>query len=225
VVLRYSGDTVFVMGDTSTFSLTAQVGDVLVDHPRFRYIIDESTTAGQAAWGDSLVARRRGSTRLTASLVSPLLTVPPSLSETLDVVVGSVIVVPLADTLTSLQDTLAPSAVARDAHGNPIAGVSPTWISSDTTVVALVAPGRLVARRNGQAVIRAVVDNDTGTASVLVAQRLARLRLSPSALLLSALTAESTIVAIGVDARDNVIAGVPVSWTSSAPSKIGRAHV
>ena len=218
VVLRYSGDSVFVVGDTSTFSLTAQVGDVPVDHPRFRYTIDDSTIIGQTAGGDSLVARRRGRTRLTASLVSPLLPVPPSLSETLDVVVGSVIVVPLADTLTSLQDTLAPSAVARDAHGNPIAGVSPTWISSDTTVVALVAPGRLVARRNGQAVIRAVVDNDTGTASVLVAQRLARLRLSPSALLLSALTAESTIVAIGVDARDNVIAGVPVSWTSSAPS-------
>ncbi len=218
VVLRYSGDTVFVLGDTSTFTLTAQVGDVLVDHPRFRYTIDDSTIIGQTAGGDSLVARRRGRTRLTASLVSPLLPVPPSLSATLDVVVGSVIVVPLSDTLTSLQDTLVPSAVARDAHGNPIPGVSPTWISSDTTIVALVAPGRLVARRNGQAVIRAVVDNDTGTASVLVAQRLARLRLSPSALQLSALTAESTIVATGLDARDNVIAGVPVSWTSSAPS-------
>src|SRR5207247_6913827 len=102
---------------------------------------------------------------------------------------------------------LAPSAVARDAHGNPIAGVSPPWVSSDAPVVALVAPGRLVARRNGQAVMRAVVDNDTGTASVLVAQRLARLRLSPSALQLSALTAESTIVATGLDARDNVIVG------------------
>src|SRR5207244_1676871 len=176
-------------------------GAVPVDRPRFRSPSADSTITGQAAGGDSLVARRRGRTRLTSALVCPLRPAPPSLSETLDVVVGSVIVVPLADTLTSLQDTLAPSAVARDAHGNPIPGVSPTWISSDTTIVALVAPGRLVARRNGQAVIRAVVDNDTGTASVLVAQRLARLRLSPSALQLSALTAESTIVATGLDAR------------------------
>jgi len=219
VVLRYSGDTVLVVGDTSTFTLTAQVGDALVDHPRFRYTIDDSTIVGRTAGGDSLVARRRGRTRLTASLVSPLMPDPaPSVSETLDVVVGSVTVVPLADTLTSLQDTLALSAVARDAYGNPIPGVSPTWSSSDTTVAALVAPGRLVARGNGQAVLRAVVDNDTGTASVLVAQRLAHLRLSPSALLLSALTAESTIVATALDARDNVMPSVPVSWTSSAPS-------
>src|SRR5260370_9701040 len=97
-------------------------------------------------------------------------------------------------------------------------GVSGTWSSCDRTVAALVATGRLGARRNGQAILRAVVDNDTGTASVLVAQRLAHLRLSPSALLLSALTAESTIVATGLDARDNVMPSVPVTWTSSAPS-------
>jgi len=218
VVLRYSGDTVLVVGDTSTFTLTAQVGDALIDHPRFRYTIDDSTIVGRTADGDSLVARRRGRTRLTASLVSPLMPNAPSVSETLAVVVGSVIVAPLADTLTSLLDTLAVSAVARDAYGNPIPGVSPTWSSSDTTVAALVAPGRLVARGNGQAVIRAVVDNDTGTASVLVAQRLAHLRLSPGALLLNALTAESAIVATGLDARDNVMPSPPVSWTSSAPS-------
>src|SRR5438046_5840292 len=155
VVLRYSGDTVLVVGDTSTFTLTAQVGDALVDHPRFRYTIDDSTIVGRTAGGDSLVARRRGRTRLTASLVSPLMPDPaPSVSETLDVVVGSVTVVPLADTLTSLQDTLALSAVARDAYGNPIPGVSPTWSSSDTTVAAL-----------GRASCRECVERDEGRAS------------------------------------------------------------
>src|SRR5207247_7060379 len=132
-------------------------------HPRFRYTIDDSTIVGRTAGGDSLVARRRGRTRLTASLVSPLMPDPaPSVSETLDVVVGSVTVVPLADTLTSLQDTLALSAVARDAYGNPIPGVSPTWSSSDTTVAALVAPGRLVPRGTGQAVLRAAVGTAPG---------------------------------------------------------------
>jgi len=219
VVLRYGGDTLLVVGETVALALTAQIGDAPVAQPQFHYTIEDSTIVGQTLGGDSLVAKRRGRTRLTASLANPLLPdPPPSVSVTLDVVVGSVIVAPLADTLTSLQDTLTLSVVAQDVRGNPIPGVSPTWTSSDTTIAALVAPGRLVARANGSAMIRAVVDNDTGTASVVVAQQLTALRLTPSVLLLSALTTESTVVATALDARGNAMPSVPVSWTSSASS-------
>jgi len=220
VTLRYSGDTVLVVGDTVALALTAQIGDAPVAQPRFRYTIEDSTIVGQTTRGDSLAAKRRGRTRLTASLASPLLSdPPPSVSVTLDVVVGSVIVTPPADTLTSLEDTLTLTAIAHDARGNPIPGVlSPAWISSDTTIAALVAPGRLVARANGRAMIRAVVDNDTGTASVVVAQQLAALRLTPSVLLLSALTTESTVVVTALDARGNAMPSVPLSWTSSGSS-------
>jgi nitrous oxidase accessory protein NosD len=219
VLLRYSGDTLLVVGDTVALALTAQVGGTPVAQSRFRYAIEDTTIVSQTARGDSLVAKRRGRTRLTASLVSSVLPdPPPSVTVTLDAVVGAVTVTPAADTLRSLLDTLTLSAAALDAHGNPIAGVSPTWTSSDTSVAALVAPGRLVARGNGQATIRALVDGDTGTASVVVAQRIARLRVSPGVLALSALTAESTLVATALDARDNAIPGVAVTWTSSALS-------
>ena len=92
------------------------------------------------------------------------------------------------------------------------------WTSSDTTIATFVAPGRLVARRNGQVMVRALVDRDTGVGSVMIAQRLARLQTSPSTLALSALTAESTVVAVGLDARGHPLGLVPVSWTSEAPT-------
>src|SRR5436190_9764213 len=79
VVLRYSGDTVLVVGDTSTFTLTAQVGDALVDHPRFRYTIDDSTIVGRTAGGafpGAPAPRRPAPTPLPGR---PLDAVPPAL--------------------------------------------------------------------------------------------------------------------------------------------------
>jgi hypothetical protein len=208
---------VLVVGDTIGFAFTAEIEGVPLETPRFRYTIEDTTIVSRAA-GDSLIGRRRGRTRLIASLTSAVLPDAPTHVVTLDVVVGAVTVTPATDTLRSLLDTLVLSAAALDAHGNPIAGVSPTWTSSDTTIAAFVAPGRLVARGNGQATVRALVDGDTGAASVVVAQRMARLRVSPGVLVLSALTAESALAVTALDARDNAMPGVPVTWTSLAPS-------
>ena len=179
VVLHFTGDSILVVGDTVIFGLVAEVAGEPVA-ARFRYSIEDSSVVGRAALGDALIGRRRGRTFLRASLASPLLSNPPSLTVTLAVIVGSVTLAPRADTLTSLGDTVAFSAAAFDAHGAPIPGVSPLWASTDTTVADFIAPGRLVARRNGQVAVQAIVDNDTATGSVLVVQRLAGLRLSPS---------------------------------------------
>src|SRR6266545_3063997 len=216
VVLRFTGDSLLVVGDTAAFAITAEINGTPLDGPRFRYTIEDTLVAARTATGDSLVARRRGRTHLIASLRSPLLSQPPTLTVALDVVVGAVTVVPANDTLTSIDDTLVLAAPAFDAHGVPVAGVAPVWISSDTTVADFEAPGRLVARRNGQVVVRALVDNDTGVSSIVIAQRLARLQVAPSVLVLNALTAESTVVASGLDARGHPLGGVPISWASEA---------
>jgi len=216
VVLRFTGDSVLVVGDTIAFGVTAEVDGTPLAAPRFRFTIEDTLVASRTASGDSIVARRRGRTHLIASLTSPLLPHPPTLTVALDVVVGAVTVVPANDTLTSIEDTLVLAAPAFDAHGVPIGGIAPVWISSDTSVAAFVAPGRLVARRNGQVVVRALVDNDTGMGSVLIAQRLARLQASPSMLVLSALTAESIVVVSALDARGHPLSGVPISWASEA---------
>ena len=216
VALRFTGDSVLVVGDTVAFGVTAEIDGTPLAAPRFRFTIEDTLVASRTASGDSIVGRGRGRTHLIAALTSPLLPQPATLTVALDVVVGAVTVVPANDTLTSIEDTLVLAAPAFDAHGLPIGGVAPAWVSSDTTIAAFVAPGRLVARRNGQVMVRALVDNDTGTASVMVAQRLARLQASPSVLVLSALTAESTVAVSGLDARGHPLSGVPISWASEA---------
>ncbi len=216
VVLGFTGDSVLVVSDTVAFGVTAEIDGAPLAAPRFRFTIEDTLVASRTAFGDSLVARRRGRTHLIAALTSPLLPQPPTLTVALDVVVGAVTVVPANDTLTSIDDTLVLAAPAFDAHNVPIGGIAPAWVSSDTTVAAFVAPGRLVARRNGQVVVRALVDNDTGIGSVVIAQRLTRLQAAPSMLVLSALTAESTVVVSGLDARGHPLSGVPISWASEA---------
>jgi Right handed beta helix region len=216
--LQYNGATAIVVGARVPFTVTADIDGTTIEASRFRYTIEDSSIISRTAVGDTLVARLRGRTRLAVSLESPLLPDPPSLSVTLDAVVAAVQVSPPIDTLTSLEDTLILDAPAFDINGAPIAGVSPLWTSSDTAIASFVAAGRLVGHGNGQVLVRALVDNDTGMASVVVAQRLARLQMSPAGLQLTALTAESTVAAIGVDARGHPLAGVPVSWTSDAPS-------
>lgn len=218
VELRFTGDTLLVVGDTAAFSFTVEIGGSPVANPRLSYTIDDSTVVSWTAARDSLIARRRGRTNLTAVFSNNLLPTPPSLSIPLDVVVASVAVTPVVDTLTSLDDTLILAAPAYDLHGGVVPGATALWTSSDTGVAAFVAPGRLVARANGQVSVQAAVDNETATASIVVAQRLDRLQVLPAALQLTALTAETTVVANAVDARGHVLSGVPVSWTSDAPS-------
>jgi hypothetical protein len=228
ITLHFSGDSVLVVSDSVPFLFTADLaGDPV--NARFRYSIDDTTIVGRTPRGDTLIARRRGRTRLTAMLASPLTSHPPSLTVTLDVVAASISLGPAVDTLNSLGDTLALTATTLDAHGAAIAGVNPLWLSSDTTVAAFVGSGRLVARANGQAIVRAIVDNDTGTTTVTVVQHLSAIRLSSHTLLLTALTAESTLVATPLDARGNAIAALSVGWTSDASTiatvtSTGRVH-
>ncbi len=218
ITLRYSGDSSVVVGDTVAFTVTAEIDGTNLSAPSLRYAVADTAVVSLTPAGHALIGRRRGRTQLTVSLVSPLVARPPTLSVTLDVVVGAVTIVPASDTLTSIDDTLPLVAPVFDAHGAPLDGVAPVWTSSDTTIATFVAPGRLVARRNGQVMVRALVDHDTGVGSVVIAQRLARLQTSPSTLALSALTAESTVVAVGLDARGHPLGPVPVSWTSEAPT-------
>lgn len=215
ITLSYTGATTLVVGDTVAPTVTAQIGGGAVANPRFRFTIADTTIVGLTAGGDALVARRRGSTAVTAHLLSPVLPDSgPSVTVTLRVVVGAVDVAPGLDTLRSLGDSLSLAATARDVHGGAIPGVPVTWESSDATIISVSAAGWALARRNGSVTIRAIVDDDTGTATLVVAQRIARLQISPGALLLDALTAEAQLGATALDGRDSAIAGVGVSWST-----------
>ena len=92
-------------------------------------------------------------------------------------------------------------AVAYDHQGNPIAGVTVRWISSDPNVVRIDQRGSVTAVRPGRARIRAVAGGREGSASVLVRQ------LPPARIALDAPEAEvlaKTSMPLVIDVRTSL---------------------
>lgn len=127
---------------------------------------------------------------------------------------GSVTVTPSTSTLTVGQ-TATLGATVRDAAGNVIAGASVTWASSATSVATVSASGVVTGVAPGTATITASSGGRSGTAAVTVNPApAATVTVSPSTLSIQRY-ATSTLTAIVRDANGNVIAGAPITWTST----------
>ncbi len=213
ISLTYAGDTVLVVAAPVTPAIAVTVDGAPLADARLR--LTSSDTAVVAVHGDTLLPRERGGATLTIALVSSALpSAPPSVTRALVVVADTVTLDSAAVHFASLGDTVTLVATGRDARGAAIAGATVAFASSDTGVVAVSAGGRVTARANGTATLRAVLDRDTAAAEVTVQQALTRWTFSPASLRLDALTATDTVVATGHDARGNGIAGLaPGAWT------------
>lgn len=220
VALTYTGDTVIVVGGAGRASGTATVEGKPLTKPQFALL--SSDTFVVAVHGtDSLVGKKRGTATLTVSLASSLLpNNPPSLTRTLRVVVDTVRLDSTSITFTSLGDTVRLSATSTDALGDALSGITPAWSSSDTAVVSVTATGRLLAKANGTAAVRAVVDFDTASAPVTVQQQLVRYTFEPLSVRLDALGATQTVTPTPRDARGNAIGSLPVPTFSSGSVSI-----
>lgn len=127
---------------------------------------------------------------------------------------AAVAVSPESATFGSLGDTSQFEASATDADGEPIEGVIFTWSSSDSEVVTVDETGLAEAVANGEATIRAEVDDEAGTAAVTVAQGVASVQVSPD----SASVEEGDTIrfqASAEDANGNEVAGAEIEWSSS----------
>ncbi len=213
IALALVSDTVLVVGAPVLPTVTVTVNGS--PYARAHVALSSSDTTLVAVHGDTLVPRRRGTVTLSASLESSALpSERPGVAARLLVVADTVTLDSASVRFASVGDTLTLTATARDAAGEAISGVTVLWSSSDTAVVAVTPAGRLAARANGTAVVRAAVDRDTAAAAVTVAQVLARWTFEPPAVKLDALTATDTVVATGHDARGNVITGAaPSAWS------------
>jgi hypothetical protein len=213
VVLTYASDSVLVVAAPVVPSIGVTVNGKPFSGARL--LLASSDTDVVAVRTDTLVPRRRGAAVLTVTLDgSTLPRDPPSITRALVVMADAVTLDSAAVRLGSLGDTVTVVATARDATGAALAGVVVAWSSSDTTVVTVTPAGRLTAKGDGTATLRAVVDRDTATAAVTVAQVPTRWTFEPASLRLDALTATATVVATAHDARGNAIAGVaPAAWS------------
>jgi hypothetical protein len=228
VALSLSSDTILVVAAPIRLAVGVTVNGAPFDGARVA--LASSDTGIVAVHGDSLVPKRRGIATLTVTLESSALSRdPPSLQRQLVVVADTVTLDSAAVHLTSLGDTVTLAATARDALLEVIAGVAARWTSSDTNVVTVTPGGRLAAKGNGTATLRAVVDRDTAAAAVTVAQALTRFTFEPASLRIDALAATGAVAATGRDTRGNPIAALaPTAWsvgdatvlTVSAPGQV-----
>lgn len=127
--------------------------------------------------------------------------------------VASIEVVPGADTLTALGDTVALTAVAQDAAGNEIPGVTFTWSTSNQSVVA-VDGDIAVAVGNGSAAVTASAEGVTGTAELAVAQRVSTVTVEPASATLTTVGSTQQFTASAVDANGNAVSDAPFVWAS-----------
>ena len=135
------------------------------------------------------------------------------------VTVAQVLVVfeisPAADSLFSLDDTLRLTARALDANGNAIPGVTVDWSTSDEAVATVDGGGLVTAIGNGDAEITATGGGSTATASLTVAQRAARIDVSPPADTFPALGDTVRLTAEPLDANGNTVVDARVVWSST----------
>jgi len=130
--------------------------------------------------------------------------------------VASVTLTPSASApLTSLGDTILLTAVALDAAGAPIPGVNIAFSSSDATVATVTQSGLVTAVANGNAIVHASAEGKEATAAVTVAQVVAQVIVTPSAVLVP--PSETPLFhASPVDARNHPVVGAPpATWTTS----------
>jgi len=114
-------------------------------------------------------------------------------------------------------DTRALTAIALDAQGAPIPGRTASWQTTAPTVATISGSGLVTAVGQGQAVIFARVDDQTGAIIVEVSPRAASVQLSGRSLL-DQVADTSQLSAVVRDVDGNVVPSWPVNWSSSDPS-------
>jgi hypothetical protein len=169
------------------------------------------------ASGDSIHARRLGTTDVTVRMVGSLLPEDgQTWRRTLHIVLKDLQLDRTSVSLTSVGDTATIKAFPLGAEDR-IIDVPVQWLSLDTNKVA-VAGGRLTARGTGSTDVLAIVATDTARATVNVEQLLARFVLTPEAATLESIGEQVLIDAVAVDNTGAPVSGVTPFWESGDAS-------
>ena len=114
-------------------------------------------------------------------------------------------------------------AVAKNAHGNTMSGVSFTWESSDTTVLSVSDAGLATAVANGSARVTAATDGVSSALVLTVQQSATSVELTAPELILAAPGKMLQLQAEAEDANGNAISEVSFTWTSSDTTVLATA--
>ena len=130
---------------------------------------------------------------------------------------ASVVVAPDTVAMSALGDTVRLVAEVRDAAGRPLGGAGVAWVSDDTLVATVDSTGLVSAAGNGAATIRATSGEVSAAASVLVAQSVGSLTVSPPEEVIGP-GDTLRLEALAVDANGHAVEEAEITWSSSNPS-------
>jgi uncharacterized protein YjdB len=130
--------------------------------------------------------------------------------------VASVELVPAGEITQEVETTRVLEVRVRAADGEELSGRAVTWATSDASVVAVDAEGRLEARAIGSATVTATVEGKAATASVRVVTLIARVEMDPP----TAGVAAGEVVQIAARALDGngIQLNRQITWESSDPA-------
>ncbi len=130
--------------------------------------------------------------------------------------VVSVEIIPTAQTLTALSDTIRFTAVARDATGDSVPGAHFVWTSWNQSIAAVQAEtGLVTAVANGTATISATTDGVWGTAELTVRQVVATVYVASPRDTLRFFGDSMQLVATARDGLGNAVNPATFTWSSS----------
>lgn len=215
--LEWLSDTLLVVESRVAPVVRITSGGAPVTDSRVIFTSDNPEIVAVSPAGDSIHARRLGTTEMTVRVLGSLFPEEgESWRRTLSVVLKDLQLDRSVVGLTSVGDTATIHAMPLGAEDRVI-DVPVEWRSLDTNKVA-VADGRLTARGTGATEVLAIVASDTARATVTVEQRLSSFVLSPEAVTLRALGEEVTITATAVDNSGAPVPGVTPFWESGDAS-------
>jgi uncharacterized protein YjdB len=174
--------------------------------------VDGAGLVSAAAPGSATITASVGSVSGTASVTVTAAPPPPPR-------VTSISVAP-SQSSVQVGRTQQLSATVRDQNGNAMTGQTVTWTSSNAGVARVDAAGLVTAVAAGGATITASVGAVSGTASVTVTAapppppRVTTVAVSPGQATLT-MGAQQQLTATARDQNGNVMAGQPVTWTTS----------
>lgn len=158
--------TLTAIGATQQFQATARDADgATISGKSFTWASSSPAVATVSSTGLATAATN-GSTTITATTDG----VSGDASLTVAQAVASVEVTSPEDTLTALGATASLTATPKDANGNPVAGRTATWSSSNASTATVDTDGTVTAVANGEVTITATVDGVDGSVALVVNQ-------------------------------------------------------
>ena len=216
--------TTLAVGNTEQLSATVYANGSTITGASIKWSSDDTSVATVSTSG-LVTAQGNGTATITAKATknggSASGTATVKVTETPLPPPDSVAVSPSSTTLTAIGNTEQLSVTVYDANDNTISGASIKWSSDDTSVATVSTGGLVTAKSDGTATITAKATKNggsaSGTATVTVGQRPARVVVSPSSTTL-AVGGETTLSAAVYDANDNTITGASIKWSSDDTS-------